>query len=94
MAAKRRVVLCRGQYCNIGRRADALYRQLEPEIAAINDAAGERLIKLEIANCLDMCAIGPNLVIYPEREVFNGLDESALIELIERLKKDTVDDVG
>ncbi|MBE2182151.1 MAG: (2Fe-2S) ferredoxin domain-containing protein [Anaerolineae bacterium] len=69
------------------RRADALYRLLEPEIIAINDAAGERIIKLEIANCLDMCDYGPNLVIYPEAEVFNNLDKASLIELIKRLKK-------
>ncbi len=76
------------------RRADALYRLLEPEVAAINDAAGERVIKLEIANCLDMCDYGPNLVIYPEREVFNGLEKAALLELIERLKKDITGDAG
>lgn len=92
MTSKRRIVLCRGQHCNMDRRADALYRLLEPEIAALNDAAGERVIKLEIANCLDMCDYGPNLVMYPEAEVFHGLDKAALTELIERLKREMINE--
>jgi (2Fe-2S) ferredoxin len=62
---KVRVVVCRGQYCNMSRRADAILKILEPQIDALNGDAYPRPIKLEIANCLSMCGAGPNVVIYP-----------------------------
>ncbi|NUQ04600.1 MAG: hypothetical protein HUU31_12010 [Anaerolineae bacterium] len=40
MAAKLRIVLCTGQYCNLGRRAEKLHRRLAPLVSAYN--AGER----------------------------------------------------
>jgi len=30
------VVVCRGQYCNIGRRADKILKRLEPMVDAVN----------------------------------------------------------
>lgn len=80
---KRRVVLCMGEYCNLSRRADKLLRILEPAIADLNGDAWPPCIKLERASCLSMCAIGPNLVIYPEDLVFNKLDEARLREIID-----------
>jgi len=68
---KVRVVVCRGQYCNMSRRADAILKILEPQIDALNGDAYPRPIKLEIANCLSMCGAGPNVVIYPTPVVFN-----------------------
>ncbi|MBL8148183.1 MAG: (2Fe-2S) ferredoxin domain-containing protein [Anaerolineae bacterium] len=81
---KRRVVLCMGEYCNLGRRADKLWRMLEPAIAELNGDARPPCLKLERANCLSLCALGPNLVIYPEDLVFSKLDEAQLREIIVR----------
>lgn len=79
-----RIVLCMGEYCNLGRRADKLHRLLETAVAAINAAysPAERPIKLETARCLSMCAIGPNCIIYPEDVAYNKLDEATLKMLI------------
>lgn len=82
---KKRVVLCRGQYCNMDRRADAILKVLEPQIDALNDAAGWRCAKLETANCLGMCGLGPNLVIYPEDVVFDRLNPSRVGEVLAAL---------
>jgi (2Fe-2S) ferredoxin len=79
---KRRVVLCMGEYCNLGRRADRLWRILEPAVAELNGDARPPCIKLERATCLSMCAIGPNLVLYPEDRAFSELDEAALRQII------------
>jgi (2Fe-2S) ferredoxin len=79
---KRRVVLCMGEYCNLNRRASKLLRILEPAIAQLNGDTEPPCFKLERANCLSMCAIGPNLVIYPEDQVFNRVDESGLQRII------------
>ena len=80
--ARKRIVLCRGQYCNIGRRADRLYQRLEAAVNDINRDQYPRLIKLEIANCLSMCGAGPNLVLYPEGIAFNHIDDEALEQFI------------
>jgi NADP-reducing hydrogenase subunit HndC len=76
---RKRVVLCMGEFCNMSRRSDKLYKQLQPLIAEAN-ANGANL-KLETARCLTMCGAGPNLVIYPDDLVFNKLDEAKLAAL-------------
>ena len=75
---RKRVVVCRGQYCNMGRRTDKILKRLEPMIDAINGDQYPKPVKLEIANCLSMCGAGPNMVIYPEGVICNGVDESML----------------
>ncbi len=79
-----RVVLCRGQYCNISRRADQLYKRLEAQVDAINGDQYPKPVKLETANCLDMCGAGPNLVIYPEGVICNGVDDKMLDQIIDK----------
>jgi (2Fe-2S) ferredoxin len=81
-AKKRRVVLCMGEYCNLSRRADRLWRILEPAIAELNGDTRPPCLKLERASCLSLCAVGPNLVIYPEDRVFSKLDEAAVRQII------------
>jgi (2Fe-2S) ferredoxin len=84
---RQRIVLCRGQYCNIGRRADKLCQILETALSEINGDQYSKPIKLEIANCLSMCGAGPNLVVYPQGTAFNHMDENALEELIDFVLK-------
>jgi NADH:ubiquinone oxidoreductase subunit E len=79
---KIRVVLCRGEYCNLGRRADAIYAKLQPIITELNGEAYPPRIKLEIANCLSMCGRGPNCVIYPEDREFTALDPASVETLL------------
>ena len=81
---RRRVVLCMGQFCNVGSRAKPLYRQLEAEITAINGDLFPGPVKLEVANCLSMCGAGPNLMIYPEAQAVNGLDAEKLRQLTDQ----------
>lgn len=80
---RRRVVLCMGQYCNMGSRAKRLYRELDAQVADINGDTFPGPIKLETANCLSMCGAGPNLMLYPEARALNGLDETKLRQFIE-----------
>lgn len=77
---RKRIVLCMGEFCKMSRRADRLYKQLQPCIAEAN-ARGANL-RLETARCLNMCGAGPNLVIYPDDLVFNKLDETKLDALM------------
>ncbi len=79
---RKRVVVCRGQYCNMGRRADKLLKRLEPLLDEVNGDQYPKPVKLEIANCLSMCGAGPNIVIYPEGMVCNGVDETMLDAIV------------
>ncbi len=70
-------------------RAKPLYRQLDDAVYEMND--GDLFtgpVKLEIANCLSMCGIGPNLMVYPEARAVNGLDAEKLDKVIQRLEDD------
>jgi (2Fe-2S) ferredoxin len=71
-----------GEFCNLGRRADKLYKKLQPLVAEMNRDTRPPCIKLETATCLSMCGQGPNLVIYPEDIAFNKLDEATLEQAI------------
>ena len=80
-----RLVLCRGQYCNISRRADLLYEYLQ---VLVDDAVGDRRprpIKLEAANCVDHCEGAPVLVVYPSGEVFYEVSEDQLADIVHRV---------
>lgn len=78
-----RVVVCRGQYCNMDRRADKLLKILEPAVQQINADRYPSPIKLEIANCLSLCGAGPNVILYPAGTVFNGVDSAMMEQIIE-----------
>jgi (2Fe-2S) ferredoxin len=82
--AKYRVVLCMGEYCNLGRRADRLYKVLQPMVAARNAGQAVPLARLETARCLSMCGRGPNLVIYPDDAVYNNVQEADLHSILDR----------
>lgn len=83
ISRRKRVVLCRGQYCNMGRRADKLYQRLEVLVDEINGDQYPKPVKLEIANCLSMCGAGPNLMIYPDGVACNGVEEKSLEEIVD-----------
>ncbi len=80
---RKRIVLCRGQYCNLDRRADKLYKQLQPLIDDINGGDYPLRIKLETANCLSMCGAGPNCLVEPGDLAFNRLDADELRRIVD-----------
>lgn len=82
--ARPRLVLCRGEYCNISRRADLLYERLQ---ILIDDAVGDqypRPIKLEAANCLDRCGEAPVLAVYPSGEVLCEVTPDQLDAIVDQ----------
>jgi (2Fe-2S) ferredoxin len=66
----------------MSRRADKLYKRLETLVEEVNGDQYPKPVKLEIANCLDMCGAGPNLVIYPAGVVCNGVEENMLDQIV------------
>ena len=80
---RHRIVVCRGEYCNIGRRGDKLFARLSAAVDEAN-AADPLCASARQVNCLDMCAVGPNLIVYPEDAVFNQVDADKLEQVIEK----------
>lgn len=81
---RHRIILCRGEYCNLGRRSDALIPRLQAAVNAANarQPEGPPCASFRTANCLSMCGKGPNLVVYPEDDVYNALDAATLETVI------------
>jgi (2Fe-2S) ferredoxin len=85
---RKRLVVCRGIYCNEGRRADKNLRVLQPLLDDLNADDYPPPIKLEIANCLSMCGAGPNLVVYPENIPCNHVDEDDIAAIVDQYLRD------
>ena len=79
----KRLVLCRGQFCNMDRRADKLYRLIEPIVYELNDGAYPPRFQLTTANCLDMCGAAPNCIIQPGGKPFNHLTPETLFDIVD-----------
>jgi len=82
-------VVCQGNYCNLGGRAEALRRRLEEHADTVNevhDMAGKwdepRPVMVRTANCLSMCGEVPNLILHPDKHIENGLDADGLESFI------------
>lgn len=84
----KRLILCRGQFCNLDRRADKLYQEIAPIIVAINGDVYPPKIQLATANCLSMCGAGPNGIMQPEARPFNHLTIDSLKQIIETHLRD------
>ncbi|MEQ8675493.1 MAG: (2Fe-2S) ferredoxin domain-containing protein [Aggregatilineales bacterium] len=78
----KRIVQCMGVYCNISGRAEPLHKALKTHVDAINGDANPPEYLLRTANCLSMCAMGPNLVIYPGNVAHNKLTLEAIDAII------------
>lgn len=81
---RKRIVVCRGQYCNLGGRADKFYKCIE---AAIREEDGDLYppsIKLEIANCMSMCGSAPNIGVFPAGGLFPEMTDEKLEVFIEK----------
>ena len=86
---RKRIVVCRGVYCNESRRADKNLAQLQPLVDALNAGEYPPPIKIETATCLSMCGAGPNLIIYPGQVICNGVDNHQILRIVEEYLKGT-----
>lgn len=82
--SEKRIVVCRGQYCNMDRRADKVLDDLQERVDAINGDQYPPRYAVRIANCLSMCGAGPNAIVHPGAIPFNHLDDDdELARLVE-----------
>ena len=79
---KKHVLVCTSNHCNqkgamdvIGRlRLDVVRKKLDAEILVNN------------CGTIDLCDIGPNMVIYPDNIIYHGVTVKDLPEIVEYLK--------
>lgn len=77
-----RVLVCSGPNCNAAGKGRRIYARLEALLEEHDPFAPPFLLRT--ANCFDMCADGPNMVIYPGNRRFNGLDEDRALAIVRR----------
>jgi (2Fe-2S) ferredoxin len=82
---KRRLVLCMGTDCNSGGQAESLYNKLVELLGERGPAwISKGPVRWEIATCLNMCGLGPNLVVYPEGTPYHNLDPETLEGIVRK----------
>jgi (2Fe-2S) ferredoxin len=79
---QRRVVLCVGRHCDATGQAKAHFERLKQVLGYPDPFDHSRQVKWTIATCLSHCDFGPNLVIYPEGQWYEGLDSEMLEQVI------------
>src|SRR5260221_9206875 len=83
---KRRLVLCMGTDCNSRGQAESLHNKLVALLGERGPAWVSRgPVRWEIAACLNICGLGPNLVVYPEGTPYHNLDQEILDAIVRKV---------
>jgi (2Fe-2S) ferredoxin len=86
LRARKRLVLCMGEFCSQGGRAAALYERLQERLGdPVPGYMATGPVAWEVASCLEMCGGGPNLIIYPDDIIYNQLDVATLDRVLTEL---------
>jgi len=72
-----------GEGCCNNFNAQKMRDYVKSKIKAMGIASAENRIRINTAGCMDRCASGPVLVVYPEAVWYTYVDESDLDEIIE-----------
>lgn len=72
----------KGKKCCAMANAEQFRSYAKAKISALN-LSGEKGIRINISGCLDRCALGPVLVIYPDSVWYTYQSEADIDEIIE-----------
>lgn len=71
-------LVCTGARCNDPERGDERGETIRSELKDLNRALGRKAtVRVCGVTCLDLCDYGPNMIVYPEGDVFSHLDRGA-----------------
>jgi (2Fe-2S) ferredoxin len=84
---KRHIFFClnqrsNGEACCAEHHAEAAFERCKSQVKAAG-LAGPGQVRVNKAGCLDRCAAGPVLVVYPEAVWYSYVDESDIDEIVE-----------
>lgn len=71
-----------GEACCAQHHAEAAFDRCKAQVKAAG-LAGPGQVRVNKAGCLDRCAAGPVLVVYPEAVWYSYVDESDIDEIVE-----------
>ena len=72
-----------GEECCNNHRAQTARDYMKGKVKALGLSSPESRIRINSAGCMDRCAEGPVIVVYPEGTWYTYVDESDLDEIIE-----------
>jgi (2Fe-2S) ferredoxin len=81
-------LVCTGGRCNVDRRGEIIRAELKDLNKALDRKATVRVCAV---SCLDLCDYGPNMVVWPEGDVFHALDPEKATEIYHRVMGDRPD---
>jgi len=71
-----------GRECCAGQGAEALQQYAKRRVQALG-LSGQGSIRINKAGCLDRCALGPVIVVYPQGIWYTAVDEHDVEEIIQ-----------
>ncbi|HEY0787950.1 MAG TPA: (2Fe-2S) ferredoxin domain-containing protein [Thermoanaerobaculia bacterium] len=78
-------LVCTGKRCN----ADARGEAIRAELKETNKALGRKAtVRVCAVSCLDLCDYGPNMVVWPEGDVYHALDPEKAKAIYRRVMGD------
>lgn len=67
-------LVCTGPRCNNPDRGEERGEVIRGELKDLNKSLGRKPIaRICAVSCLDLCDYGPNMIVYPDDHVYNGL---------------------
>ncbi|HVR43821.1 MAG TPA: (2Fe-2S) ferredoxin domain-containing protein [Thermoanaerobaculia bacterium] len=87
---QRHFLVCTGPRCSDERRGkEDCGEEIRARLKELNKALGRKpLVRVCGVSCLDLCELGPNMVVWPEGEVHSGLDREAAVSIYHRVMGD------
>ena len=86
---ERLFLVCTGDRCNDPKRGDEGGLSIRETLKSHNKAMGrKRTVRVCSVSCLDLCELGPNMVVEPGHEVYNGLDRKKAMKIYEEVMKE------
>jgi (2Fe-2S) ferredoxin len=85
----RHFLICTGARCNNEERGEERGEEIRAELKALNKELGRKeTVRVCSVSCLDLCDYGPNMIVYPEGDVFSGLTRNEAVRIYKRVMED------
>ena len=79
---EKQFLVCTGARCNDDKHGDDAGLPIREELKHLNKKLGRKsTVRVCSVSCLDLCEQGPNIVVWPEGEVYTGQDRKSAVRL-------------
>jgi (2Fe-2S) ferredoxin len=75
---QKHILVCTGPRCSNPDRGEERGECIRDDLKVLNKALGRKpTVRVCGVTCLDLCEHGPNMVVYPEADVYSHLDRES-----------------